>query len=222
MALTIGHAAAMCEALEDLAQVLQPPIDEQARSLLHLAEHHRAERSLPRRSDDDTWATTLTAPARRRRPRCDLDTSLEDAVREVLQSADQAVPLTGRTLMITSEPRAQRDSKQHRRDVLGHMHRELATARTSADPWPHLERAHILSQPWAWPHTKVHAVMFRQALGDRDVREVMGQLLRLGVAGPGSLVGKYPAATPVEQRWASRPSPMCRPTSGAIMSRPGP
>ncbi len=95
--------------------------------------------------------------------------------------------------MITCKPRTQRDSKQHRRDVLGHMHRELAAARISADPWSHLERAHILSQPWAWPHTKVHAVMLRQALGDRDVREMMGQLLRLGVAGPGSLVGKYPA-----------------------------
>ena len=95
--------------------------------------------------------------------------------------------------MITSEPRTERNSKQHRRDVLGHMHRELAKARVSADPWFHLERAHILSQPWAWPHTKVHAVMFRQALRDRDVRETMGQVLRLGVAGPGSLVGRYPA-----------------------------
>ena len=93
--------------------------------------------------------------------------------------------------MITSDARTHRN-KQHRRDVLGHMHRELAKARISADPWFHLERAHILSQPWAWPHTKVHAVMLRQALGDRDVREVMGQLLRFGVAGPGSLVGKYP------------------------------
>jgi len=95
--------------------------------------------------------------------------------------------------MNISESRMHRGSKQHRRDVLEHMDRELATARISADPWSHLERAHILSQPWAWPHTKVHAVMLRQALGDRDVREVMGQLLRLGVAGPGSLVGKYPA-----------------------------
>ena len=95
--------------------------------------------------------------------------------------------------MNNPEPRTQRDSTQHRRDVLTRMHRELATARTSGYPWPHLERAHILSQPWAWPHTKVHAVMLRQALRDRDLREVMGQLLRLGVAGPGSFVGKYPA-----------------------------
>ena len=26
---------------------------------------------------------------------------------------------------------------------------ELATARQSDDPWPALERAHLLSQPWA-------------------------------------------------------------------------
>lgn len=94
--------------------------------------------------------------------------------------------------MITSEPRTERNHEQHRRHVLGHMRRELAEARISADPWFHLERAHILSQPWAWPHTKVHALMLRQALGDRDVHEVMGQLVRFGVAGPGSLVGKYP------------------------------
>ena len=76
--------------------------------------------------------------------------------------------------MNTTEDRLGRgDAEQHRR-ALTHMERDLAAARTSADPWPHLERAHILSQPWAWPHTKVHAVMLRQALRDRDGREIGG------------------------------------------------
>ncbi|MFE7356134.1 DUF3703 domain-containing protein [Streptomyces sp. NPDC057543] len=37
-----------------------------------------------------------------------------------------------------------------------------------------------------------HAVMLRLALRDRDLREVLGQLVRLVVAGPGSAAGKYP------------------------------
>ena len=79
-----------------------------------------------------------------------------------------------------------------RRRVVEHIERELSEARSAADPWPHLERAHILSQPWAWPHTKVHAVMLRQALRDRDGREAIGQVIRIVVAGPGSIVGRYP------------------------------
>jgi hypothetical protein len=35
--------------------------------------------------------------------------------------------------------------------------------------------------------------MLRHALRVRDGREAVGQLLRIVVAGPGSLVGKYPS-----------------------------
>lgn len=69
---------------------------------------------------------------------------------------------------------------------------ELASAREATDPWPHLERAHIVSQPWAWPHARVHAAMLATALRQRDARETTGQLLRLAVASPGSLTGRYP------------------------------
>ena len=69
---------------------------------------------------------------------------------------------------------------------------ELAAARTATDPWPHLERAHIVSQPWAWPHTRVHWAMLGCAVRQRDRREVVGQVVRLVVAGPGSLAGRYP------------------------------
>ncbi|MGH9134712.1 MAG: DUF3703 domain-containing protein [Ilumatobacteraceae bacterium] len=68
---------------------------------------------------------------------------------------------------------------------------ELAAARTAADQWPHLERADIVSQPWAWPHTRVHWAMLGCAIRQRDRREVVGQLVRLAVAGPGSLAGRY-------------------------------
>lgn len=69
---------------------------------------------------------------------------------------------------------------------------ELATARNNNEPRPALERAHLLSQPWAWTHTRVHIAMFRLAIRERDRRELVGQVIRLAVAGPGSLVGKYP------------------------------
>ncbi len=69
---------------------------------------------------------------------------------------------------------------------------ELANARDADDPWAHLERAHIASQHWAWPHTRVHAVMLATALRQRDGRESVGQLIRIAVAAPGSLLGRYP------------------------------
>ncbi|MEO3974953.1 DUF3703 domain-containing protein [Streptomyces sp. CAU 1734] len=72
---------------------------------------------------------------------------------------------------------------------------EMATARTPGplpQCWRAIERAHILSQPWAMPHTRTHAVMLRLALRERDTREVLGQLIRLAVAAPGSAAGKYP------------------------------
>lgn len=71
--------------------------------------------------------------------------------------------------------------------------RELAAARSGADPWSALERAHLLSQPWAWSHTRVHLAMLRVALTQRDRCEFVGQMIRLAVAGPGSLARKYPA-----------------------------
>ena len=58
--------------------------------------------------------------------------------------------------------------------------------------WSHLERAHILSQPLAGPHVRTHAAMFGAAVRRREPREVVGQLFRIVVAGPGSLTGRYP------------------------------
>ncbi len=76
--------------------------------------------------------------------------------------------------------------------------RELDAARTArangddAAEWKHLERAHILSQPLAWPHVRTHAAMFGVAFRRRDRRELVGQVFRIVVAGPASLAGKYP------------------------------
>src|SRR5687767_14307568 len=73
---------------------------------------------------------------------------------------------------------------------------ELVRARTAGAAsdrdaeWRHLERAHILSQPMAGPHVRAHVAMLGTALRRRDRREVLGQVLRLVVAGPGSITGR--------------------------------
>jgi hypothetical protein len=60
------------------------------------------------------------------------------------------------------------------------------------EEWRHLERAHIVSQPIAILHVGCHARMLGYGLRHRDRREITGQVLRIVVAGPGSLLGRYP------------------------------
>jgi len=73
--------------------------------------------------------------------------------------------------------------------------RAAQTARSNkndAEAWKRLERAHILSQPSAALHLRTHAAMFGAAVRRRDGHEILGQIFRLLVAGPGSLTGRYP------------------------------
>ena len=73
--------------------------------------------------------------------------------------------------------------------------REMAAANsaTHADQqWHHLERAHVVSQPDPWLHTCNHFAMLTHAVRQRDRREAFGQVVRLIVAAPGSLSGRYP------------------------------
>ena len=75
--------------------------------------------------------------------------------------------------------------------------------------WTLLEDAHVLSQPWAWLHVRVHGSMFVAAVVQRDVREVRGQLSRIAVAGPGSLSGRYPKGNTGRARVpATQPMPI--------------
>jgi Protein of unknown function (DUF3703) len=72
---------------------------------------------------------------------------------------------------------------------------EMTATKTTSDPgfaWCHLERAHILSQPLVGAHVRTHSAMLVAAMRRRDAKEIVGQLLRLVVAGPGSLTGRYP------------------------------
>jgi len=70
--------------------------------------------------------------------------------------------------------------------------REARKRGDASAEWHHLERAHILSQPMLRPHLSNHAAMLSAAVRRRDAREVGGQLLRLLLAAPGSLTGRYP------------------------------
>jgi len=89
---------------------------------------------------------------------------------------------------------------------------ESRQARRSKDfdrCWALLEDAHVLSQPWAWLHVRVHGSMFVTAMMQRDVREVRGQLSRIAVAGPGSLSGRYPTGNTGRARVpATQPMPI--------------
>ena len=68
-----------------------------------------------------------------------------------------------------------------------------ARQRTDADDeWRHLERAHVLSQPMAVAHVRTHVAMLGYGVRHRDRREIVGQLVRLVVAAPGTWTGRYP------------------------------
>jgi Protein of unknown function (DUF3703) len=58
--------------------------------------------------------------------------------------------------------------------------------------WVHLQRAHILSQPLIVAHVRTHLAMLSYGCRHRDRHEVIGQLGRLFVAGPGSAMRRYP------------------------------
>lgn len=58
--------------------------------------------------------------------------------------------------------------------------------------WRHLERAHILGQPWPIEHTQVHWLMLKFGIRIKDTREIIGQIPRLLVGGVKSFVGTIP------------------------------
>ena len=93
---------------------------------------------------------------------------------------DGQTAASGRDALLTAwtDERAAARSARGRGDVTGE--------------WRHLERAHILSQPLAGAHVRTHLTMLGCALRRRRPREVVGQALRLVVAGPGSWTGRYP------------------------------
>jgi hypothetical protein len=105
------------------------------------------------------------------------------------------------------------------------IRQNLAQARTARDSgnwdlcWSLLEDAHVLSQPWVWPHVRVHAAMLAAGWRARDAREVRGQLPRLLVGGPASAVRRYPTGNTGRARiLAIQPMPI-RPDLAEVLAR---
>lgn len=87
--------------------------------------------------------------------------------------------------------------------------------------WQLLEDAHVLSQPWAWAHTRVHAAMLATGWRAHDGREVRGQVLRLLVGGPASAIGRFPTGNTGRSLVpAMRPMPV-RPDLAEMLQRAG-
>lgn len=66
---------------------------------------------------------------------------------------------------------------------------------SDSDPtltWHHLARAHVLGQFYAGPHLRVHTWMFIFGIKTLNAKEMIGQIPRLLLAAPGSILRKAP------------------------------
>ena len=110
------------------------------------------------------------------------------------------------------------------REVIRQNLAQARTARVSGTwdlCWSLLEDAHVLSQPWVWPHVRVHAAMLAAGWRARDAREVRGQLLRLLAGGPASAVRRYPTGNTGRARVSAIQSMPIRPDLAEILARAG-
>lgn len=78
------------------------------------------------------------------------------------------------------------------------FNKELAGAATAFaqnnlhQSWQHLERAHILGQPYPYHHSLVHWKMLLFGIHTKNIKEIIGQIPRLLVGGIKSFVGNIP------------------------------
>lgn len=56
----------------------------------------------------------------------------------------------------------------------------------------HLERAHVLGQMYVIPHTYTHLLMLKVGILKRDLKEILGQLVRIPLGVIGSFVKIVP------------------------------
>lgn len=81
------------------------------------------------------------------------------------------------------------------REHVADLRREAGRSERTGDieaAWLYLADAHVLSQPWARTHVAVHGSMLGLGWRTRAIREIVGQVGRLVVAGPASLIGRFP------------------------------
>lgn len=95
------------------------------------------------------------------------------------------------------------ETKHRRLDLARNKYQAFEAAAASGDlvaAWRALELAHVLTQPYVWPHIQNHFVMFRYAWTTRNWPEWRAQIPRLLLAGPGSLTGRAPRGNPGTRR----------------------
>ncbi|QYO66082.1 DUF3703 domain-containing protein [Leptolyngbya sp. 7M] len=69
---------------------------------------------------------------------------------------------------------------------------KLAAAGDAAGAFRHLERAHVLGQSSTYHHTRIHWLMLKHGIRERDAKEIAGQVLRIGGAATKTPFGIYP------------------------------
>ncbi|MGJ4788749.1 DUF3703 domain-containing protein [Leptospira koniambonensis] len=60
------------------------------------------------------------------------------------------------------------------------------------EAWRYLERAHLIGQYYPIPHTGIHFRMLLFAIGQKDTKEILGQLLRISLGWLGSWLNRIP------------------------------
>jgi hypothetical protein len=68
----------------------------------------------------------------------------------------------------------------------------LSATGDAAGAFRHLERAHVLGQSSTYQHTRVHWLMLKHGVREKDGREIAGQVLRIGGAATKTPLGIYP------------------------------
>jgi hypothetical protein len=61
-----------------------------------------------------------------------------------------------------------------------------------SEAWYHLERSHILGQSYPYEHSYSHWLMLKFGLRQKNLKEVLGQILRLAVGGWKSFIDHVP------------------------------
>lgn len=93
--------------------------------------------------------------------------------------------------------------KRQRLDAAAQQYAAFSAAAALNDvatAWRHLEFAHVLTQPYVWPHVANHLKMFSYAFITRNWAEWVAQIPRLLLAGPGSFTGRAPLGNPGTRR----------------------
>lgn len=72
------------------------------------------------------------------------------------------------------------------------VYREALGENKLQEAWHHLERAHVLGQPYPYQHSQVHWLMLKFAIRVKDAKEILGQVPRLLVGGVKSFAGTIP------------------------------